>query len=158
MNGALHASSDIEVARDRGPNRSRRFDKISEDPVDGVFVKDPQIPIGEDIIFEGFQFYAPLIRHVVNGDDPEIGETCLGTDGGELGDGDRDLVALELIFEAVDPRKPSIHSGAGMLFRVSRHRNSSDDSIFIFHHNSKLPDIQFITRPLLAIETVFRHN
>ena len=46
---ALHSSPDIELARDPSFDRFGGLDKISEDSIDRIFVKDPQVSVGENV-------------------------------------------------------------------------------------------------------------
>jgi len=49
FDGALHPSSNIKFTRDNCLNGLGGLDEIPEDSVDRIFVKDPQIPVGEDV-------------------------------------------------------------------------------------------------------------
>src|SRR6266571_4571515 len=65
--------------------------------VNGIFVEDAQAAVSEEIHFQGFQFDAILLRHVLDGDGAEVGETRLRADGGVLGKARGNNVAGKLV-------------------------------------------------------------
>ena len=50
-----------------------------EDSVDGIFVEDAEIPVGVDVHFKRFQLKAFFVRHVVQGNGPEVRQVGFGT-------------------------------------------------------------------------------
>jgi len=133
LDDTLHPSSDIELPGDDNPNRFGGLDEILENSVDGVFIKNPKVPVSEDIYLQRFQFHTPLVRHILDGDRTEIGKPCSGTDRGEFRDRNRDFIVLKLILETLNLRKRGINSCSCMVFRIFRHKE-----FFLFkHHNAK---------------------
>lgn len=109
LDNAPHAAAAIKLPGDDRPNRLDGLDKISEDTVDGVFIKDAEISIGKGIYLQRFQFCTPMVRNVSNRNVPEIGQPGPWADRGKFGDGDSDLIILKLILETFDFRQGGIH-------------------------------------------------
>ena len=113
------SAAGTEVADDFGPDGIAGFNDIVEDLIDDVFLKDAEVTIGEEIFLEGFELEAGLAGHVADGDATEVGQAGLGTDGGELGVVDQDLVGFELIAPGVDRRKFDVEAGFCVVIRVA---------------------------------------
>lgn len=79
-----------------------------KDAVDGVLVKDAEIPVGVDIHFERFEFETGFVGHVVQRDGAEIRQIRLGANRRVLGNLDRDLIALILVWKGFDLRQRRI--------------------------------------------------
>jgi hypothetical protein len=108
-----------EVADDFGPDGIAGFDDIVEDLVDDVLLEDAEVTVGEEIFLEGFELEAGLAGHVADRDATEVGKAGLGTDRGELGVVDEDLVGFELIAPGFDGRKFDLQAGFGVIVGVT---------------------------------------
>src|SRR6266851_4434989 len=123
--GGGEAAAGSEFAADDAPLGAHGGDDVAEDFVDGVFVKDAEAAVGEQIHFQGFQLDAILLRHVLDGDGAEVGETGLGADGGVFGKARGDDVAGKLIGPGFECGQFCLDAGAGVLFGVVGHACSS---------------------------------
>jgi len=111
----------IELARHGRPDGAAGFDDILEDAIDDVLIEDAQVPVGQEVFFQGFQFQDARLRLVINGQGPEIRQAGLRTDRGELRDLDLDLVTGELVGKGIDRRELLQKPGLGFFFGVSAH-------------------------------------
>ncbi len=76
-----------------------------KDAVDGVLVKDAEIPVGVDIHFERFEFEAGFVGHVVQRDGAEIRQIRFGANRRVLWNFDGNFISLILIREGFDLRQ-----------------------------------------------------
>lgn len=97
-------------------------DDILQNAIDGIFVKNAEIPISMDVHLERFEFKTLFVRHVVECDRAEIGKAGLGTDGGVLGDFNGDLITLVLIGECFDVGQWRGEATLGVPFIVAQLR------------------------------------
>lgn len=87
----MDVAAGVEVTDDGHFARGRNLNQILQNPVDGIFVENPHVPVALDVKLERFQLDALLIRDVVDFDDGKIRQAGTGADAGELrtGDGNR---------------------------------------------------------------------
>ena len=78
--GRGEAAAGGEFTSDEAPFGAHSGDEVAEDFVDGVFVEDAEITIGEEIHFQGLELDAGFSRHVLDSDSAEVGEAGLGAD------------------------------------------------------------------------------
>src|SRR5216683_2467130 len=124
--GRGQAAARSEFAAHDAPFGLNGGDDVAEDFVDGVFVEDAQAAVGEEIHFQGLQLDAVLLRHVLDGDGAEVGETGLGADGGVFGKARGNNVAGKLIGPGFERGQFCVDAGAGVLFGVVGHACSSN--------------------------------
>lgn len=93
-----------------------------ENPVDGIFIKDPEIAVGVDVHLERFQLETCFIGHVVQRDRPEVWQISFWTDRRILGNLNRDFITLILIRERFYFRQWSGDAAFCMPFVVSELR------------------------------------
>src|SRR5713226_6419271 len=124
--GGGEAAAGSEFAADDAPFGANGGDDVAEDFVDGVFVKDAEAAVGEKIHFQGFQLDAILLRHVLDGDGAEVGETGLGAHGGVFGKARGDDVAGKLIGPRLECWQFCVDAGAGVFCGVVGHECSSN--------------------------------
>src|SRR5712692_5051422 len=124
--GGGEAAAGREFAADDAPFGANGGDDVAEDFVDGVFVKDAEPAVGEKIHFQGFELEAVLLRHVLDGDGAEVGETGLGADGGVFGKARGDDVAGKLIGPRLECWQFCVDAGAGVFCGVVGHECSSN--------------------------------
>jgi hypothetical protein len=96
--GGGQSAARSELAANDAPFGARGLDDINEDFVHGVFIKNSQITVCQEIHFQGFELEAFFGGHVAYGDDSEIGQTGFGADGGVFGETRSDNVAGKLIW------------------------------------------------------------
>jgi hypothetical protein len=94
-----------------------------QNPIYGVLIENTYVPVCIEIFFEGFQFQAPLVRHVVYEDGPKIRQAGFGTNRCVFGDDNFYLVSLILIFPTFDFREWGINPGFGVLLGIASHRD-----------------------------------
>ena len=123
-----------ELSRDFRPNRTAGFDHIMEDSVHGILIENAHVSVGMDVHFEGFEFEALLVRHVMQSDYPEIGKPCFRANRGVLGDFDDDVVALVLVWPRFNVGKRRDETTFRMNFCVLDPARSFRHSCFI-HSN-----------------------
>lgn len=97
VNGAAETAAGRKRAGHHGPFGPTGFHEVLQDPVDGVFVKDAEVPIGVNVEFQRFEFDARFEGHVMNGNGAEVRESGFGTDRGVFRNLDRDLIPGKLI-------------------------------------------------------------
>src|SRR5690242_20702060 len=73
-----------KIPLDLGPHWTRPSHHILEYAVHNIFLKNPQISVGLQILLEGFQFQATLVRRIPDREHAKIGQSGLWADGGEL--------------------------------------------------------------------------
>src|SRR6266566_2486722 len=115
-----------KFAADDAPLRANGFDDVAQNSVDGIFVKDAEAAVGEEIHFQRFQLDAIFFGHVLDGDGAEVGETGLGADGGVLGKACGDNVAGKLIRPGFERGQFCVDAGASVLFGIVGHECSSN--------------------------------
>jgi len=115
----------VRVARGRVTYGRAWSDDVAQNSVDGVFIEDAQAAVGEEIHFQGFQLDAVFLRHVLDGDGAEVGETGLGADGGVLGKARSNNVAGKLIGPGFERGQFGVDAGASVFFGVVGHECSS---------------------------------
>ena len=123
--GGGEAAAGGEFAADDAPLGADGGDDVVENLVDGVFVEDAEVAIGEEIHFQGFELDAIFFGHVLNGDGAEVGEAGLGADGGVFWKPRGDDVAGELIGPGFQRGQFGFDAGAGVLCGVVGHVRSS---------------------------------
>src|SRR6266581_3672372 len=62
-----------KFAADDAPLRANGFDDVAQNSVDGIFVKDAEAAVGEEIHFQRFQLDAIFFGHVLDSDSAEVG-------------------------------------------------------------------------------------
>ena len=113
------AASGAEVADDFCPDGVAGFDYVVEDLVDDVFLEDAEVAVGEEILLEGFELEAGLAGHVTDGEAAEVWKAGLGTDAGELGVVDEDLVGAELVTPGFDGGEFGVEASFGVVVGVA---------------------------------------
>lgn len=101
------------------PHRPTGLDDIVKDAVDGVLVKDAEIPVGVDIHFERFEFEAGFVGHVVQRDGAEIRQIRFGANRRVLWNFDGNFISLVLIGEGFDLGQGGGDTTFGMLLIVA---------------------------------------
>ncbi len=102
LNLAREPASCRESARHCCPHRATGLDDIMKNAVDGVLVKDAEIPVGVDIHFERFEFETGFVGHVVQRDGAEIRQIRFGANRRVLRNFDGNFIPLILIREGLD--------------------------------------------------------
>src|SRR6266702_1899774 len=115
-----------KFAADDAPLRVNGFDDVAQNSVDGIFVKDAEAAVGEEIHFQRFELDAIFFGHVLDGDGAEVGETGLGADGGVFGKSRGDNVAGKLIRPGFERGQFCVDAGASVLFGIVGHECSSN--------------------------------
>ena len=95
--GGIQAAAGSEVALDDAPDRISGFDDVAEHFVYGIFVKNAQIAVGEEIHFEGLEFDAGFAWFILNGDNAEIRESRLGANRRVFGEASGNDIAGILV-------------------------------------------------------------
>src|SRR5229473_283372 len=124
--GGGEAAAGSEFAADDAPLGADGGDDIAENFVHGVFVKNAEAAVGEEVHFQGFQLDAILLRHVLDGDGAEVGETGLVAHGGVFGKARGDDVAGKLIGPRLQRWQFCVDAGAGVFCGVVGHECSSN--------------------------------
>src|SRR6266568_2093754 len=115
-----------KFAADDAPLRANGFDDVAQNSVDGIFVKDAEAAVGEEIHFQRFQLDAIFFGHVLDSDSAEVGEPGLGADGGVFGKSRGDNVAGKLIGPGLERGQFCVDAGASVLFGIIGHECSSN--------------------------------
>ena len=113
--GGGEAAAGSECAADDAPFGADGADDVVEDFVNGVFVEDAEVAIGEEIHFEGFELDTIFFGQVLDGDGAEVGEAGLGADGGVFGEARGDDVAGKLVGPGFERGQFGFDAGAGVL-------------------------------------------
>jgi hypothetical protein len=113
------AAAGTEVAYYVGPDGVGGFDDVIEDLVDDVFLKDAEVAVDEEVFLERLQLHAFLAGHVTDGEAAEVWKAGLGTDAGELGVVDEDLVGLELVRPGFNCGKLDVEAGLCVVVGVA---------------------------------------
>jgi hypothetical protein len=113
-----------EFAADEAPFGVEGGDEFAKDSVDGVFVEDAEVAIGEEIHFQGLELDAGFLGHVLDGDGAEVGEAGFGADGRVFWKARGDDVAGELIGPGFERGQFGMDAGAGVLYGVVGHLRS----------------------------------
>src|SRR5271166_5255497 len=121
-NGSVQATTGSEVPFDDAPDGPGGFDDVLEHFVDGIFIENAQIAIGEQVHFQGLELDAILARLVLNGNDAEVGQAGLGANRRVFGKSSGDDVARKLVGPGFQGRKFSVDSSYGMFIGVIGHR------------------------------------
>jgi hypothetical protein len=87
------------------PHRIAGLHHVFKNLVHDVFLKDAEIPVAEQILFERFQLQTALARHVADGQNAEVGQAGLGADRGQLRIVDLNLVSGKLVLPGLDGGK-----------------------------------------------------
>ena len=90
--GQGDAAARTELAVDLHPSRFARLDEVGEDTVDGLFVERMVVAEGIEVELEGFAFDASFVGDVPYTDVSEVRLSGHGTQAGELGAVEQDLV------------------------------------------------------------------
>ena len=106
------------------PHRLHPLHHILEHLIDHVLLKNPKIAVGLQILLQGFQLKAILVRHVTDVQHSKIRQPGFRTHRRELRIVDNDLVSRKLVRPSLDLGKPCIKTGGGMLRCVSRRRTT----------------------------------
>src|SRR5882762_9923517 len=123
--GGGEAAARSEFTAHEAPFGLHGGDDVAQHSVDGVFVEDAQAAVGEEIHFQGFQLDAIFLRHVLDGDGAEVGETGFRADGGVLGKARGNNVAGKLIGPGLERGQFGVDAGASVFFGVVGHECSS---------------------------------
>ncbi len=81
LDGATQPATSCEFPDYGGRNRFAGLNKISQDAVHRIFIKDPKIAIGVDINFERFQLDTGFVWHVGQSNGSKIGQPGLWANG-----------------------------------------------------------------------------
>ena len=87
------------------PHRISRLHHIVQNLVYDVLLKNPQVPVHEQILLQALQFHALLARHVADRDPAEVGQAGLGAHTGKLRVVYKDLVGGKLVLPSLNGRK-----------------------------------------------------
>ena len=100
----LDVSANVEVSFNLNAQRVTGADKVLENHVDDVFMKDLHLSKRIDVELETLKFNAPLMRNILKADGGKVWKIGKGTDGSELGDLEIDfyLASGKLISESVE--------------------------------------------------------
>src|ERR1700685_2860800 len=109
-NNRRDTAAGTEVALDLSPYGIGRLHHVIEHLVDDVLLKDAEISVAEEILFERLELEALLARHVTDKQRAEIRQPGLGADACELRVVDQDLVFGELIAPRLDRRKVCVEA------------------------------------------------
>src|SRR5262249_39304267 len=110
LDSRADSASRTEVALHNCPLRFCRFDHVFKYLIDDVLLKNPQIAITVQILFERLQLQTELLWHVPNGDHTEIGKAGLGTHRGKLRYVDDDLIGRKLVWPGLNIRKAEVQT------------------------------------------------
>ncbi len=121
MYDSSHSTTRIKISSDLCLHRLTRLNKVIENPVDGVLIENPQVAVRAEVLFQGLQFQAQIVRLVADGDQTEVREAGLGADGRELGHRNADLIARILVRPAFDLGQPGVDPSLRMLVGVFAH-------------------------------------
>lgn len=58
FNNGLDSSSRVELASDSCPLGPTGSDHIFKNSVDGILIEDSQVPVSQDVVFQGFKLQA----------------------------------------------------------------------------------------------------
>src|SRR2546426_6974632 len=115
------AAAGSEFAANNTPNRLGGFHDIAQDAVDGVFIKDSEAAIRQQIHFQGLQLEAEFLRPILNRDGTVVRKPGLGADRSVFGKARGDGIAGELVGPGLQARQPGVDSSAGVFGGVIRH-------------------------------------
>src|SRR6185503_3902306 len=103
----LDVAADVEVAFDLDAQRIAGRDKVFENDVDDVLVKDLYVAKRVDVELQTLQLDAALVGNVFDADGREVGKIGKRADRRELGDleVDPDLTARKLVRERVERKQ-----------------------------------------------------
>jgi hypothetical protein len=124
-NFGANAAARAEIAFDNRPDRFGSFDDVGEHLVHDVFLKDSQIAVDKQIFLQRLEFEAGLGRHIANDEDTEVWKSGLGTDGGEFGDVDDNLISRKLVGPSFDGGETGVQASGGVRGGVCRFRHAS---------------------------------
>ena len=122
------------------PYGASGFHDILKNEVDDVFLKDAEIAVFVDVFLEGFQLQARLVGDIANPDGAEVGQSRLGTHGGEFGNIDLNLVAGKLIGPAFYRWKLMIQPASGVVWSVAEAGCARSGASFPGSHPAILAD------------------
>src|SRR5258707_211510 len=97
-----NSTAGTEICFDDGPYRIAGLHDVLQYPVDYVLLKDAEVPVGEQIFFQGLQLEAALAGHVTDSQAAEVGQAGFRTDRCEFGIVYQDLVAWKLVLPGFD--------------------------------------------------------
>ena len=105
----------VEITLDLNSQRIARGDKIVEDHIDNVFVKDLYVAERIDVEFQALEFDAAFVGNVFELDDSEVGEIRERANGGELRhlELDPDLFARIFVAERIKRKKLHLLARSG---------------------------------------------
>ena len=92
--------------------------------VNGVFIEDAEIAIGEEVHLESLELDALLARHILDGDCAIVGKAGLGTDGSVLWKARSDDVTRVLIGPGIELWQFRLDARAGVIGSVIGHDGS----------------------------------
>src|SRR5713101_3891765 len=115
------AAARREFAANDAPFGSDGVQDVTENLIHGIFIKNAQIAVSEQIHFQGLQFDALFLRHVLDGDGAEVGETGLWAYRGILGEARGNHVARILIWPSFELGQFGVDTSTGMLGSVIGH-------------------------------------
>ena len=117
-NGGMHAPAGGKLARDPAPFGLGGLHKVPQHAVDGILVKNADVPVRQDIAFEGFQFQHVPYGFIFQENGSEIRQAGLGAYRSVLGDFDLDGIARKLVGKGLDGRQFGVQSGFSVLFII----------------------------------------
>lgn len=120
FNGCAYAAAWTEFTFHNSPHRIASLHDVCQDLVHDVLLKDAEVAVTEEILFERFQFQTAIARHVADGQNPKVGQAGLGANRGQLRIVDLNFVSGKLILPGPDGRKSKVQPGLGVLVGVSR--------------------------------------
>lgn len=102
------------------PYRTAGCDDVLKDTVHRVLIENAQIPVRVDVHFEGLEFKALLVRHVVERDGAEVRQIRFRANRRVLRNLDRNFISLILIRESFDVWKGCVNAAFGMPLVVAQ--------------------------------------
>src|SRR6185503_142165 len=109
----LDISTHVKITFDLHAQRIAGGDKVFENDVDDVLVKNLHVAKRVDVELQTFEFDAAFVRYVFETDDGEVGKIRERTDRRKLWnlEVDLDLAAGELVLERVERKEVHLRAG-----------------------------------------------
>src|SRR5208282_52837 len=118
------AAAGREFAAHHTPFGIDGFDNIMKNLVHGVFIKDAEIAIREEVHLQSFELEAFLARHVLDGDRAIVGHSGFWADGSIFGKARSDDVAGILVGPGIELRQFRFDARACVIGCVVGHNAS----------------------------------